>query len=144
MVFMPSLSCWSGDCDVLSCGTEIERVTSRAGMGDRERKREGVMLPGPWFTHGAPPCVMNANSAIVLRLVRMACCATSLYTSTILEGSNSSFAIDGNNGRSSDKGVTTVERNRGILSGAYGRKHMDVLHTLNRCATLCWYRAEGG
>jgi len=51
MVFMPSLSVWDW-VNFGSWGTEIERVTS-LGMGDKERKREGVMLPDPWLTHGA-------------------------------------------------------------------------------------------
>jgi hypothetical protein len=45
MVFMPSLSVWE-TLILGSWGTEIERVTS-LGMGDRERRREGVMLPFP-------------------------------------------------------------------------------------------------
>jgi hypothetical protein len=44
MVFMPSLS----DCDwavLASWGVEMERVTWFLGMGDKERRREGVMEP---------------------------------------------------------------------------------------------------
>jgi hypothetical protein len=45
MVFMPSLSDW--DWVILgSWGTDIDLVTS-LGMGDKERSREGVMLPDP-------------------------------------------------------------------------------------------------
>lgn len=51
MVFIPSLSFWDW-VNLGSWGTEIDRVTS-LGMGDRERKREGVMLPFPWFAQGA-------------------------------------------------------------------------------------------
>jgi hypothetical protein len=49
MVFIPSFSLWDWDWDwatLPSCGTDIERVTS-LGMGDKERRREGVMLPDP-------------------------------------------------------------------------------------------------
>lgn len=47
MVFMPSLSLWAWAWAALpSCGTDMERVTS-LGMGDKERRRDGVMLPDP-------------------------------------------------------------------------------------------------
>jgi hypothetical protein len=63
MVFMPSLSDW--DCAArASCGTEMERVTS-FGMGDRERRREGVMLPDPWLIQGAVLWVMKLYAAHV-------------------------------------------------------------------------------
>jgi hypothetical protein len=63
MVFMPSLSDW--DCAArASCGTEMERVTS-LGMGDKERRREGVMLPDPWLIQGAVLWVMKLYTAHV-------------------------------------------------------------------------------
>ena len=48
IVLMPSLSASDCDCDwavLARCGVELERVTWFLGMGDRERRREGVMEP---------------------------------------------------------------------------------------------------
>lgn len=62
---MPSLSASDCDCDwavLASWGVEMERVTWFLGMGDRERRREGVMAPELW-TQGAE-CAMKAYSAM--------------------------------------------------------------------------------
>lgn len=45
-------------------------MTSLAGMGDKERRREGVMLPGPWLTHGAVLWAMNLYGGFVSKVVR--------------------------------------------------------------------------
>jgi hypothetical protein len=59
MVFMPSLSDWDWAWAVLaSCGVDMDLVTWFLGMGDRLRRREGVMLPGP-CTQGAAECAMK-------------------------------------------------------------------------------------
>src|SRR5690242_11218507 len=54
IVFMPSASLAA----LARCGVEMDLVTSFfAGMGLSERRREGVMLPEPCWTHGAAVCM---------------------------------------------------------------------------------------
>lgn len=62
---MPSLSAcaWAG-VTLGSCGTDIDRVTSfLVGMGESDRKRDGVMVP-ELCAQGAALCAMNLQAGV--------------------------------------------------------------------------------